>query len=340
MLADAPEEKDPFAAGTLPHAKTVNFLQNVYEGCATGFGTDHTDDNVEQGNLQYGEITYAGMDPLFNALKLEPDDVFYDLGCGTGKLVLYVAIRRQFAAQKGACVGLEVGERRLKTAQDVCDRIQTKLGPKFPEASMLLQDISRYHYEKASVVVLTNLCMDRGVEAGTIACLLKCPSFKRIVCITPIVNPRLKEVNTVKVSCSWAKLSSWHIYDVLSADQVPTVNSRRCERAVSSSASKRALSTPALAPEVRVQDMLERLYANPVRRQLSDARVVHKLHATSLPLPLYKMQETLPVLPVVNASLQTITFPMGATSKPYPSKAGTEKQCKIKLTPLGAKQAK
>lgn len=200
------------------HAKIVNLLQNTYQDCTSGFGADRTDEDVDVMNLQYGEVTYAGMEPLFTALKLQPDDVFYDLGCGTGKLVLYVALRRQAAAQKGRCVGLEVGERRLQTAKMVCDRIETKLGHS-PDVSMQLQDISRVRYSDASVVVLTNLCMDAGIVNRTVDNLLRCPSFKRIVCITPLVSPRLKLVSSVQVSCTWCKMSSWHVYDVISAEQ-------------------------------------------------------------------------------------------------------------------------
>jgi len=214
------------STSTESHDKIVQSLQNSYHNCTTGFGADVTDEDVDVSNLQYGEITFAGMDPLFTALKLQSDDVFYDLGCGTGKLVLYVALRRQWEAQTARSVGLEVGERRLQTAETVYGRLQEKLGNQCPEVSFLLQDISRCRFTDASVVVLTNLCMDAGIVNRTVNNLLKCAAFKRIVCITPLVNPRLKLTNTVKVSCSWAKLSSWLVYDALTAEQVSQQNAR------------------------------------------------------------------------------------------------------------------
>jgi len=208
------------------HDKIVNLLQNSYHSCTSGFGADFTDEDVDVRNLQYGEVTWAGMDPLFTALKLQSDDAFYDLGCGTGKLVLYVALRRHRNAQTGRSVGLEVGERRLQTAKTVHNRIQQKLGNQCPEVTMLLQDISRCRFTDASVVVMSNLCMDAGIVNRTVENLLKCPSFKRIVCITPLVNPRLKLTNIVKVSCTWANLSSWHVYDALTVEQVSQLQAR------------------------------------------------------------------------------------------------------------------
>ena len=60
-------------------------------GCASGpnaaiYGSDST-------SLVYGEITWAGMETLHNALNLRSDDVFYDLGSGVGKFVLCTALR-------------------------------------------------------------------------------------------------------------------------------------------------------------------------------------------------------------------------------------------------------
>jgi hypothetical protein len=34
---------------------------------------------------RYGEVTYGGMERLYEALELKKEDVFYDLGCGVGK---------------------------------------------------------------------------------------------------------------------------------------------------------------------------------------------------------------------------------------------------------------
>ena len=95
------------------HAEAIACLQKIFAKNHTGFGSDITDENIDPGNLQYGEVTYQGMQPLYSALDLRPGDVFYDLGCGVGKLVLYVALRGDAARS----VGLEVGQRRFLLAE-------------------------------------------------------------------------------------------------------------------------------------------------------------------------------------------------------------------------------
>lgn len=37
--------------------------------------------------VRYGEVTYGGMERLYEALELRNEDVFYDLGCGVGKFL-------------------------------------------------------------------------------------------------------------------------------------------------------------------------------------------------------------------------------------------------------------
>jgi len=218
-----------FAAGN-SHAVAVAHCCRVYDGSGTGFGSDHlcesSEGRIDPGNLQYGEVTYAGMEAVYNALNLKQGDVFFDLGSGTGKLVLYVALRAQVARS----VGLEVGERRHALAAAACERLKamkeelkeepdTKpLSHPCSEFQVLQADICKYAYQDASVVVITNVCMDMQVQSRAVEQLLRCASIRRLVttCALP-PNPRLKVARTVIVACTWCKQSSWQVYDVLPA---------------------------------------------------------------------------------------------------------------------------
>lgn len=202
------------------HEDAVTCLQKVFAKHSSGFGTDSTEENIDRANLQYGEVTYGGMERLYEALELKKEDVFYDLGCGVGKLVLYVALRG--TAQRS--VGLEVGQRRFLLAEHARSSLEELEGKhrksdenneKATECRFQLADISRYRYLDPTVAVLTNLCMDMGVQSRTLNCLLRCPCFRRLVSITPLPHTRLKLVRSVLVSCTWAKVSAWQVYDVL-----------------------------------------------------------------------------------------------------------------------------
>lgn len=209
------------------HGDIVSVLKNIYKDGKTGFGYETVPDNcqVDSQNMQYGEINYAGMEHLYAALQVVPGDVFYDLGSGTGKLVLYVALKGQVARS----VGIEVGEKRHASAQQACERFKTfenqeanggsVVKDRCAPVEMLLQDISRRRFDDVTVAVLCNVCFDMSLQRRTLNNLLKCSSLRRLICATPLIDNRLQLKTTIKVPCSWAKISSWQVYDVLAPGQ-------------------------------------------------------------------------------------------------------------------------
>jgi len=208
-----------------PHAACVSYLRTVYQYSGTGFGNDHVLPGacLEAGNLQYGEITYEGMKALYQALDFQEDDVFYDLGSGVGKLTLYVALKGEVKRS----VGLEIGIKRHAVAEDACSRLLEELQSRRGNQSsnlictwsnpcVLLADIRENTYQDATVTVLNNLCLDKAVESRVLENLTKCPSLRRIICVVQISpRPRFKLLRTVRVACTWAKVSVWHIYCML-----------------------------------------------------------------------------------------------------------------------------
>eukprot|EP00747_Dinoflagellata_sp_TGD_P067488 gnl/TRDRNA2_/TRDRNA2_155294_c0_seq1.p1 gnl/TRDRNA2_/TRDRNA2_155294_c0~~gnl/TRDRNA2_/TRDRNA2_155294_c0_seq1.p1 ORF type:complete len:365 (+),score=42.50 gnl/TRDRNA2_/TRDRNA2_155294_c0_seq1:45-1139(+) len=245
------------------HDTAVSFLKSAYKDVPTGFGGDFTTEHVDSMNMQYGEVTYAGMESLYGALKLVPGDVFYDLGSGVGKLVLYVALRGEVSCS----IGLEVGEKRHKFAISANENLGREIVRRASlpgsnaeesalamldlpcaERSVRLADISKTRYHDASVVLMCNLCMDMGIQRRTLDQLLKCPVLKRLVCTSPLPHARLKLARNVKVACSWARTSSWHVYEVLSQEEAQEVLKQgRSGGRIRSTSCVRAISTPSAA---------------------------------------------------------------------------------------------
>jgi len=218
------------------HRAVVDYLEHIYKNVGSGFGNDHPSGNCDSSNLQYGEVTYDGMGSVYDSFGLKPTDTFYDLGSGTAKLVLYVALRGKGTRS----IGLEFGERRHALAETACKNLTAMLEKggttAFPaldapcaDFQVQLADITKQRYADANVVMMSNVCMDMNTQLRALDCLLKSPSMKRLVCITAMPpNARLKLVKTVRVACTWAKISSWHVYDVLPPT---TSEDRRLERA-------------------------------------------------------------------------------------------------------------
>ena len=159
------------------HADAIACLQKVFAKNHTGFGVDSTDQNIDPGNLQYGEITYQGMQPLYSALELGQGDVFYDLGCGVGKLVLYVALRGDAARS----VGLEVGQRRFLLAEGARCSLDEDC---FNQCLLLLPTLlpnyrSRLPHADTSLHAMVWLfCLLKKTSTATIATMLEFPRLR------------------------------------------------------------------------------------------------------------------------------------------------------------------
>ncbi len=73
-----------------------------------------------KGSPTYGELTPTGVLRLLEHLSLGPKDVFYDLGSGSGKVVIGAAI----ATRARKCVGIELSKERFTHAQKVLKRVR------------------------------------------------------------------------------------------------------------------------------------------------------------------------------------------------------------------------
>lgn len=201
------------------HAAAVAALRVAYTNGGSGFGPDHVCEGsgTSAGAMGYGEITYDGMEPLYSALRLQQGDVVYDLGSGLGKLVLYLALR----GDATRCVGIEVGERRHSLAEQAAARLKEDLAKgelalKPSAFDLVLGDIRHNLYRDATIVIFSNLCMDMSLNAHALRNFCKCPDLKTIISVAPMMpHQRLKLTGMVRVSCTWAKISSWHIYELL-----------------------------------------------------------------------------------------------------------------------------
>lgn len=52
--------------------------------------------NLESKELTYGEITLPALIKILDQVHPKDDDIFYDLGCGTGKVVIAAALLRNW----------------------------------------------------------------------------------------------------------------------------------------------------------------------------------------------------------------------------------------------------
>lgn len=113
--AAAKASKDPEAKMRLDEFNT--FYHRVHRGYGISEEERYEVNNVG-GSDVYGELLPEATLQLLGALELKREDVFVDLGCGTGKVVLLSAM----FSEVGRAVGLELSETRVKSACEAISR--------------------------------------------------------------------------------------------------------------------------------------------------------------------------------------------------------------------------
>jgi len=119
-----------------------------------------------QHNLTYGEIEWPTLKKMVEyaqAQQVSPGcSNFYDLGCGRGRAVLYMALTGIF----NASIGIEVLPERIALTQ----RALTSLRSVIPTAGAKLKIYEAsflnpaFKYKDARMVFLSNLCFDKDTQ--------------------------------------------------------------------------------------------------------------------------------------------------------------------------------
>jgi SAM-dependent methyltransferase len=85
---------------------------------------EYSDDARHDDNFQYATLDYWNLYRVVNVLNPGSDDVFYDIGCGMGRMLCIVARR---SVRK--CVGVELFEPLCEIARANADRLRGRRSP-------------------------------------------------------------------------------------------------------------------------------------------------------------------------------------------------------------------
>lgn len=162
----------------------------------------------------YGEMEYEGLEKLFRYIsKFDPRiNTFMDVGSGRGKLVLYMAGKKNIKKS----IGIELVDKRHENALQLLD--QLNMFPNFTNKITLLNEnvleISFKDYlptEGLVFVWFSNLCFDQAITdsifekmreelpKGSIICCSQCPNTNNLDNIPSIKIPMTWSVSTVSI---------------------------------------------------------------------------------------------------------------------------------------------
>jgi SAM-dependent methyltransferase len=174
---------------------------------------------VGQHNLTYGEIEWPAL--KFIAEQAEkmpgftntiPKGKFYDLGCGRGRAVLYMALTGLFENS----IGIEVLPERISLAQQALTNLKDSIPVagsrvRLYEASFMNP---AFKYKDARVIYIANLCFDDQTQTSLFNKLnLEMPKGSLLFCLCmPSTLPQAFElVGKQEVPMTWNPSSDIYI---------------------------------------------------------------------------------------------------------------------------------
>lgn len=173
-----------------------------------------------QHNLTYGEVEWPTLKFMadyvektpFNGNATQSKGRFYDLGCGRGRAVLYMALSGPFEQS----VGIEVLPERVTLAQQALTALKASIPS--AGAKVRLYEASfmnpAFRYKDARAVYLSNLCFDSETQDAIFKKLtIEMPKGSILFCHKPPAPiPAAFELLAVeRLPMSWTPTSDFHI---------------------------------------------------------------------------------------------------------------------------------
>jgi SAM-dependent methyltransferase len=170
-------------------------------------------------SLTYGEILPNSIEELLIHLNLNINDVFYDLGCGLGKMVAQVYL----CSPAKKVIGVELTSSRFLQAKKMLTKLQRVPGMAANRKVDILQgDIAIETCSDATVVYMCSTCYPPTLINSIVENLcthstigLRLISLKRL----PVLL-QFSLVEKFNLEMTWSKASPVYVYELMGKDDI------------------------------------------------------------------------------------------------------------------------
>tara|TARA_B110001450_G_C17488636_1_gene427340 strand:- start:116 stop:709 length:594 start_codon:yes stop_codon:yes gene_type:complete len=166
----------------------------------------------------YGEITYEGFKQCFKGISTK-DKVFYDLGSGIGKLVVYNGLEKKFKKT----IGVELNKNRHLIAKETLKHIKKDIKKKGVKSyidkskkiTFIHDSLFNKKYFNGNVYFISNLCFTEEMNKK-LAYFFDTYNKKKNTIIfcskqLPILSP-VKRVQQMNCTMTWSQDSQIYKY--------------------------------------------------------------------------------------------------------------------------------
>lgn len=194
------------------YSDTKHYIDGLYTGIS-GFTISKEEVsfiNSTGSDSTYGEIVYESVEALLKEFNLGKEDVFYDLGCGVGKMVVQVYLNSPVKKS----IGLELGHTRVTDAIGVREKIEKdkKLSEK-QTLAFYEEDITKYDYSDATVVYMASTLFSDDMMKHMTDKLAKGKNGLRVATLVELSkSDKFELVKKIKLAMTWSSKSTIYLY--------------------------------------------------------------------------------------------------------------------------------
>jgi SAM-dependent methyltransferase len=167
------------------------------------------------GNPTYGEITFDAVEELIKEFKeyLTAKNTFFDLGSGTGKVCVQVALRTPAKA-----IGVELSPTRCQAAENIKQElVKQKILNDTNKLQFFEQNILDADLSNAAVIFLCSTCFSEELMLKLSDKIAQLP--KPVIVLTlkelPDPNNKFKLVKTFILPMTWSNNTNVYTYELL-----------------------------------------------------------------------------------------------------------------------------
>ena len=169
------------------------------------------------GSSTYGEIMPTALDRLIESLDPEPEDVFFDLGSGLGKVILQVAM----TVELRQCIGIELVESRHRAAMAALARARAAGYLETEDVRFRKADILRARLTGATILYTCSTAFPEGFMMRVAERVAGLREGVRLVTLQELdENPWFDTEEVLRLDMSWKRRTKVHVYRL--------TRSRRC----------------------------------------------------------------------------------------------------------------
>ena len=163
------------------------------------------------GDPLYGELTPGGAATMIQKLELGPRDVFYDLGSGSGKVVLQVAMTLPVKR----CVGYELSETRCRQARSRLLAARKKGLVQAKRCAFYPRDLMSAPMDDATVIYTCSTAFSNRFMRRLMQRLLHLPAPVTLATLRDLDDhKRFELVDCHTVATNWERRSPLFVYRV------------------------------------------------------------------------------------------------------------------------------